>query len=87
MFDTEATASIKQIIQLWKDKDITTLSETIHMLKGFSLNVGATQLAHLCSRLELEMTHAQEIETVITTLHDVFEKTKYYLKQQLGEEV
>ncbi|GAB6989695.1 response regulator [Paenibacillus pini] len=86
MFDTEATACIKRINELWEVKDITPLAETVHTLKGFSLNVGAAQLAQLCIQLEQELTHAKEIEMVIDALHDVFEKTKFYLKQQISEE-
>ncbi|GGF92469.1 response regulator [Paenibacillus abyssi] len=79
MFDHEGAAYIEQINELWRQKDMARLHETIHLLKGVSLNIGAAELANMCSRLEAEIKHAEQIEILISSLREVFEHTRIQL--------
>ncbi|WP_211746100.1 response regulator [Paenibacillus sp. Marseille-Q4541] len=81
IFSDDASHCIKEIKELWEKRDFASLSTKVHMLKGVSLNIGASRLAHLCYQLETEMKYVANVETVISELQDVLEQTKSKLEQ------
>lgn len=86
MFDAEGTAYIDHINELWRQKDLSRLTAEIHLLKGVCLNVGAAQLAHMCTQLEVELKHSEKIELLIRDLRNVFEQTKRQLEMAIKNE-
>jgi HPt (histidine-containing phosphotransfer) domain-containing protein len=58
MFEAQLSSSLEKMRAARSVSDTKTLLAIAHALRGSSGNLGATRLADLCSRLELELRNA-----------------------------
>lgn len=64
----ESELQYQRIDDAWRGRALDELRRSAHSLKGSSGNIGAEQLAELCSTLERQAKQA-EVEVLPATLH------------------
>ncbi len=53
LFDTEAPASIRDIVEAFTRNDLKAIARSAHRLKGSAVTFGAQPMSELCQALEL----------------------------------
>ena len=87
LFLQDSDIRIERLKKAVNRKEPLAVEREAHGLKGSAANIGATEIAELCSRLEIDAENAnlQNAETTLAAICDEFETVKPYLKRTISE--
>ncbi len=81
LFETHATESMLSLVKVFDDYDPNTMKKAAHALKSMSLNVGASELANICSLIEGKAHNEEPVEALIQLRESLRDSFKHTLKE------